>query len=162
MIRRTALVLGLLAGASCASEESEGDVTGPGSTSGATYTAIVSEVRFSQSLPPSMLVTLNVTNPTAAPLTLTYPAGCAVRIRLYRALDDSLAYDETKLPCSLETPASVTLSPHTSLSMGSGFRGMLAIAGDSLALTLYRVTAVPGIEGDRQLEVAAGNITLKQ
>lgn len=129
-------------------------------TPGISYSAEVSEVQFDGST--KMLVTLSILNNSIAPIALTYPAGCPVRIRLYRPADNVRVYDETRVTCQLTTPATITVSPQASRSLGSGFRSMAAIVGDSLQFAAYRVVAVPRTEGDNIIEVPAGTVVLKQ
>jgi hypothetical protein len=147
-----------LAAASCSSDEVTTSAE-PKATTGIEYTAGTSELRFEGNV--NLMVTLTIANRSAEPITLTYPAGCPVRIRLYRVADDSLRYDETRLTCTVTNPAQLTLQPQSSRSFGSGFRSMPRMAGDSLQFTLYRVAAVPTTEQESILEIPAGLIDLK-
>lgn len=156
--RALAVALAVLVAACSSNEITEGpdEVRTPGIE----YTASTSELEFDGTV--NLLVTLTIENKTADPVTLTYPAGCPLRIRLYRLQDDALRYDETRVACTVTDPVQLTIQPQTSRSLGSGFRNMTGIAGDSLAFTNYRVVAVPRTEGSSIIEVSAGSITLKQ
>ena len=160
MDRRAWTLVAAAVAVACGSDEIASGDQQPTLTPGLSYSAETSEIRFDGG--PSMLVTLSISNASLAPITLTYPAGCPVRIRLYRPSDNVRVYDETRVPCGLTTPASITISPQATRSLGSGFRGMTTIVGDSLQFTVYRVMAVPQTEGANIIEVPAGIIVLKQ
>jgi hypothetical protein len=135
-------------------------VTEPTLTPGLVYSASTTELRIDAGY--SLLVTLSIENTSTAPITLTYPASCPIRIRLYQPSDNALVYDETRVACASDGEATLTISPQDSRSIGSGFRGMPRIVGDSLPFAIYRVFAVPQMEGAAVFEVPAGSITLRQ
>jgi hypothetical protein len=147
-----------LALGACSSEE-DAALTEPAATPGIVYSASASETLIDGGY--RLLVTLSIENTTVAPVTLTYPATCPIRIRLYRPSDNALVYDETRVPCASDESATLTLSPQTTRSLGSGFRRMGAIMGDSIVVASYRVVAVPRTEGARVLEISAGSVVLR-
>ena len=156
--RCVALLTAALIGA-CSSAEDVG-IEEPAVTPGLVYSATTSEARFEGGS--NLLVTLSIENTSIAPITVTYPATCPIRIRLYQPSDNALVYDETRVACESGGQATLTISPQATRTIGSGFRGMMAIVGDSLRFATYRVFAVPQTEGARVLEIPAGSITLKQ
>jgi hypothetical protein len=158
--RRNALLVAALVMNACSSAEEVGDIVAPTITPGIAYSASATETRFDAGN--NLLVTLSIENTSIVPVTLTYPASCPLRIRLYQPADNALVYDETRLACSTTEPATLTISPGTIRTIGSGFRGMVWIVGDSLRFATYRVVAVPQMEGAHVFEIAAGNITLRQ
>lgn len=157
--RRVALLAAALAIGACSSTE-EAAITAPTSTDGVVYSASASETRFEAGY--NLLVTLSIANTTAAPVALTYPASCPIRIRLYQPSDNALVYDETRVPCPSDTQATLTIPAFSERTIGSGFRGMVRIVGDSLRFATYLVFAVPQTEGAFVFEIPAGSITLKQ
>jgi hypothetical protein len=84
-----------------------------------------------------------------------------VALRIYRGLDDALLYDETRLACSLNTSATLQVLPGQSRTIGSGFRQMTAIMGDSIPCGRYRLVGVPLTEGATLTEVEVGEVFLR-
>ena len=154
----SALLAAAMTIGACSSADEDGFVE-PTITPGIVYAAAASETRFDAWY--NLLVTVSIENTSAVPITLTYPASCPIRIRLYQPADDALVYDETKVVCPFDDQATITISPGATRSIGSGFRGMVGIVGDSLRFATYRVFAVPQMEG-HVFEVPAGSITLRQ
>jgi hypothetical protein len=157
-LARIALLSTALAISACSSDED--DPMEPETTPAVVYSASVSETRFSAGY--SLLVTLSIENISLFPVTLTYPASCPIRIRLYEPADNAPVYDETRVICPFDGQATLTISPGATRTIGSGFRAMVGIVGDSLRFATYRVFAVPQMEGSGVVEVPAGSVTLKQ
>jgi hypothetical protein len=107
-----------------------------------------------------MSVDVTLTNTTSSSIEYSYPAGCPTRFRLYRESDDALVYDQTALPCSVSTTASLTLAPFQARTLSSGGRFPWEISGDSLAPGNYRVTGVLRITGEEPIELEAGTYRL--
>lgn len=133
------------------------DGTGPQSDfDGVRYSAMVSTIQSGQSLTQfTVLVTLE--NLTTATVTRTYPAGCPVRVRLYRAADGVRVYDEMMLTCSVTTPATITLTSRESKTLTSGPRTPASVLGDSLQGGNYTVHGVAQTEGATFVELGAGS-----
>lgn len=125
------------------------------------YSMTSSEFLPHSELPPNLLLVMGLRNVSAATVDRSYPAGCPVRIRIYRTLDSALLYDETRLACALTDPASMRLVAGESRTIGSGFRQMTQIMGDSIPCGTYRVVGVPQTEGSKVIEVEAGEATLR-
>jgi hypothetical protein len=108
---------------------------------------------------------VNVTaeNRTGVAKTRTYPAICPVRVRLYRASDDALLYDETRKDCAPAPEGTLTIEPFGTKPLTSGIRFPATIAGDSLATasTIYNVHAVVMTEGSKFVEINAGTTHLR-
>lgn len=121
---------------------------------GVEYTAEVEEIVSETTR--RFTVVAHLTNTKNESVTRTYPAGCPVRIKLHRALDNQLVYDETQLPCSVTTPTTITIAPGGTHKLQSGVRWPPTVLGDSLAATTYNVRAVVNTEGTRLVEVSAG------
>lgn len=155
VFRVCSLFAALFAAGSCgASADGEG-LTGPvEEIDGVRYTARVEEILAETTRRFAVFVTLTNTNPES--VTKTYPSGCPVRIRLYRQQDNKLQYDETKVACSVTSPASFSLAPGASQSLQSGVRWPPDVLGDTLVAVTYNVRAVVTTEGTRVVEVEAG------
>ena len=123
---------------------------------GVKYTAVVNTIQSNNSLTQfTVLVTLE--NMTTATVTRTYPAGCPVRIRLYRVTDAKLVYDETARACGFTNPATLTLTSRATIKLTSGPRLPGTVLGDSLPVATYTVHAVVSTEGTTFVEIAAGS-----
>ena len=142
----------LIAIAGCAT-----DGTGPQTEfDGVKYTATVSLIQSGQSLTQfAVLVTLE--NMTTATVTRTYPAGCPVRVRLYRQVDGRRVYDETLRTCDFTTSATITLTSRATQTLTSGPRLPGTVLGDSLPVATYIVHAVATTEGISLVELPAGS-----
>lgn len=152
-------IAGALAIVSCGGSD---DPAGPAgeTTNGIVYSARANAITASTYLPGFNII-LTLSNPTGNAVTVTYPAGCPVRVRLYRLLDDRLMYDETKVTCQVTSPATMTLQAGQTRTVGSGSRENCAVAGDSIVMNaVYRFTAVPQMEGATTLELPAGELNL--
>jgi len=125
------------------------------------YSMQSSETNLDVDLPPNLLLAMTIGNTSSAAVDRVYPAGCPIRFRIYRTLDDSLVYDETKVACSLTTPATIRIQPGEQRTIGSGFRQMTGIMGDSIPCGTYRLVGVPGTEGTQVIEVEAGETVLR-
>lgn len=132
------------------------DGTGPQTDfDGVRYSATVSTIQSGQSLTQfTVLVTLE--NLTTATVTRTYPAGCPVRVRLYRQADGARVYDEVLLTCSVTTPATITLTSRESKTLTSGPRTPASVLGDSLTAGTYIVHGVAQTEGATFVELNGG------
>lgn len=159
-MNRTVVTFGIIAAGIAAAACGGGNAkaSGPneigGGFDGVTYTAEVQEIIASTTRRFTVVATL--TNTKSVAVTRVYPAGCPVRIKLHRALDNELVYDETKIPCSVTTETTVTIPPGETRTLQSGVRWPPTVLGDSLAATSYNVRAVVQTEGTRVVEVAAG------
>lgn len=143
---------------------SMGGSTGPAEAEeipAVTYTMEGTEFLPSSQLPPNLMIVMSVENEGSVPVEKSYPAGCPVRIRIYRDLDDTLIYDETKLGCSNSDPATFRVLPGETRTIGSGFRQMTQIMGDSIPCGRYRLVGVPQMEGDEVIEIPAGEAFLR-
>jgi hypothetical protein len=109
---------------------------------------------------PVFLVVLHARNRGESAITLTYPATCPVRVRLYRLADTTLAYDETRRQCDQATIATVRIDPGKQWDIGSGFRDHGAVAGDSLPGATYIVRAVVSLDQVQSREISAGTVLL--
>jgi hypothetical protein len=146
---------GLLAGAACGGSASASGPSGIGNQfDGVEYSAVVTEIPHETTRWFSVVVTLRNTNDVTA--TRSYPAGCPVRVRLYRLLDNQLVYDETKNVCGVTTATTITLLPGQAATLQSGSRWPPSVVGDSLSATTYNVRAVVQTEGTVLNEVDAG------
>jgi hypothetical protein len=125
------------------------------------YSMQSSETNLDVDLPPNLLLVMRMENPSAAAIERVYPAGCPIRFRIYRSLDNTLLYDETKLACTLTTPVTMRIQPGEARTIGSGFRQMPGIMGDSIPCGTYRLVGVPGTEGTKVVEVEAGETVLR-
>jgi hypothetical protein len=105
-----------LAGA-CASED-DAALVEPTAIPGVAYSASASETRFEAGY--NLLVTLSIENTSTVPVTLTYRASCPIRIRLYQPSDNALVYDETRVPCTSDSPATMTISPQATRTIARG------------------------------------------
>jgi hypothetical protein len=105
---------------------------------------------------PPLAVLVTLRNTTSATIVRTYPAGCPVRIRLFRLDDDTALYDETAHECLGTTPVEISVAPGASKVLTSGTRSPWAIHGDSLAGATYRFAAVLRIVGENPIELDAG------
>jgi hypothetical protein len=123
---------------------------------GVTITAAV--VELSDKL---VSVQATLSNTTAERIDLHYPAGCPVRIRLYRALDDALVYDEGIWECNYDVGVDLTVPPGGRRVLTSGTRFSWEIAGDSLPLGAYVARAILRIVGQNPIEVEAGLYNLR-
>ena len=121
---------------------------------GVAYAAEIREIVATTTRRFSAFVTM--TNTKGLAVTRTYPAGCPVRIRLYRASDGVLVYDESRRPCTYSEPVTLTLNAGESKTLQSGVRWPPDVLGDSLAAVRYFVGAVVQTEGAQLVEIAAG------
>jgi hypothetical protein len=125
------------------------------------YSMEPSEFQPSSALPPNLLLIMTVQNGATVPIERTYPAGCPVRLRIYRQLDSALLYDETKVACTVDTPVTFLVQPGESRAIGSGFRQMTQIMGDSIPCGHYRLVGVPQTERTTVIEIEAGEAFLR-
>ncbi len=103
-------------------------------------------------------LTLRVTlrNTTTNAITISYPAGCPVRIRLYRLLDGARVYDEARLACGAPELVPFRIDARASRALHSGWRTVCFVRGDSLPVGEYRAAAIVQLVGDAPVEVEAG------
>ena len=148
-MRRLIGTLCLLAAASCGQDP----VALKSVVNGVKYTATNTVVPIL-----GFVVLVKLENLTTETLTRTYPSGCAVRIRLYLAIDGRRVYDETQQPCLYDAPATIQLPSRTTYQLTSG--GRLNLLGDSLPQATYIVRGVVRTEGPAALEVDAGTVNL--
>jgi hypothetical protein len=157
-LRRTLMIVagaGAVAAAACGGNASGSGPTGTNNEfAGVAYTATVEEIPALTTRRFTVMVTLR--NTTGQTVTRSYPAGCPVRIRLYRLLDGELVYDESDLECAFADPATITLAPGESKTLQSGPRWPPAVVGDSLVPSTYNVGAVLKTEGTTAVEISAG------
>ena len=151
-----ALAFGSACGSSSDATGPEDDVSGD-----IEYSMQSSETNLDVDLPPNLLLVMTMANRSSGAVEKVYPAGCPIRFRIYRSLDNQLLYDETKVACSLTTPVAISLQPGESRTIGSGFRQMPGIMGDSIPCGTYRLVGVPGTEGTTVVEVEAGETVLR-
>jgi hypothetical protein len=153
--RSLATLLIVATAASCGGNASaSGPIGVSNEFGGVAYTAEIREIVSTTTRRFMVVVTLSNTRGIAA--TRTYPAGCPVRIRLYRVSDGVLVYDESKTPCAVTDPVTVTLFAGESMTLQSGVRWPPNVLGDSLAAVRYYVGAVVQTEGTQFVEIAAG------
>lgn len=149
------LALGGIAAAGCST-----DVAAPQNEyNGVKYTAAVNEI-ISPVGAKQFAVIVTLQNTGGGPQERTYPAACPVRIRLYRASDGVLVYDETQWPCSATPTATITIDGFSSKTLQSGPRFPTVVMGDSLPHTTFTVYAVTFTEGSTWLEIRAGTYTM--
>jgi len=154
---RTALVCVALLGAplACGGTDAAGPAPPGNVLDGVAYTASV------EILDKLVVLRVTLTNTTTGAITRSYPAGCPVRIRLYRLTDNALVYDESQAPCGSTTPVSVTIAPQQSASLTSGPRYRCTIAGDSLPTpATYFAAALVRIVGMNPIELDAGTYSI--
>ncbi|HYV99094.1 MAG TPA: hypothetical protein VE967_16680 [Gemmatimonadaceae bacterium] len=144
------------AAAACGSDSGTGPRTTVG---GIKYTARVELVEAGGTAP-LLSVVATLTNTTGAPQMRTYPAGCPVRILLYRQSDNTLVYDERTRDCAPEPTATVTIDPLATADLQSGIRFPATVAGDSLPFATYKVRAAVMTEGAKQVLIDAGTYFL--
>jgi hypothetical protein len=126
---------------------------------GVRYTATVSTIQSGMSLTQfAVLVTLE--NMTTTTVSRTFPAGCPVRIRLYRQADGRLVYDETQRTCDFTTTTTIQLQSRETHTLTSGPRLPGTVLGDSLSSATYSVHGVAATEGATMVELAAGTYLL--
>lgn len=106
----------------------------------------------------TVLVTLE--NTTGGTLTRTYPATCPVRIKLYRASDQALLYDESRRDCDMSITATLTIGGRETAQVSSGVRFAQNVLGDSLPSTTYNVKALVLTECTKTVLIDAGQYTL--
>lgn len=123
------------------------------------YSATVKNIEILRGTPPFIAI-LRIQNAGRQMVTLTYPASCPVRIRLYREADSVRVYDETVRPCGSETTATLRLAPGQQWDIGSGVRYPATVAGDSLEPGSYIVRVVPQTAHDGTVEIVAGTFVL--
>jgi hypothetical protein len=150
--RRLIGVLSMVAFAGCSS-----DAVGPATTfGGVQYSAAVNTIQSGSSLTQfTILVTMK--NTTTATVTRTYPAGCPVRMRMYRSSDGKRVYDETTRTCTFTDPATITLQSLGTATLTTGPRLPGTVLGDSLPSATYIIRAVVQTEGTTFVEVDAGS-----
>jgi hypothetical protein len=152
-VSRKAIAAAALIGAAGCGTDPVGPKTEYG---GVKYTAAVNTIQSGMSLTQfAVLVTLE--NMTTATVTRTYPAGCPVRIRLYRDSDGKRVYDETLRTCAFTNPATLQLTSRATFTLTSGPRLPGTVLGDSLPVATYIVHAVVQTEGTTVVEIAAGS-----
>ena len=145
---------------SCSS--GEGDVSEPTAPGGQVfgdlaYSARVLEVEHTQTTVKQLTLRVELTNQSDEMLSRAYPAGCPVRIRLYRVLDNALVYDESRFPCGAESPIGFSLGPQQSIAISSGTRNPWEVAGDSLPVPAsYYAAALVRVVGQNPIEIDAG------
>jgi hypothetical protein len=157
------LVLLLVTAAGCST-----DVSGPSTQfGGVKYTAVTNDivtcplgVTSGPQCHHQFSVIVTMQNTTGATLTRTYPAGCPVRVQLYRLSDNARLYDETRWACDATPVATITLPGFSTTTLSSGVRFPGNVAGDSLPLVAYTVRAVVFTEGAASVIINAGTYTL--
>jgi hypothetical protein len=149
--------------ATTADEDVPDELTEP-TANGVNATASVTEI-ITNSTPPTSFpkiqfnVKVTLANTTGSAKTITYRAGCSVRIQL-RAADDSNLYDETARDCDPGL-ATITIPAQSQQLMYSGIRFPTSVLGDSLAPGRYRVVAVfQRDDGALHIEAGAYSIPL--
>jgi hypothetical protein len=148
-------VAGGVGAAACGGSASGSGPTGTNNQyAGVAYSATVEEIPAVTTRRFTVMVTLR--NTTGQTVTRSYPAGCPVRIRLYRLLDGALVYDESDIECAFADPTTITLAPGESRTLQSGPRWPPAVVGDSLPASTYNVRAVLKTEGTEPVEISAG------
>lgn len=160
--RRALIAVGVTAAAvACGSVGESTGVDPEVSAPALTYQMEGSEFQPSGALPPNLLVIMSAQNGASVPIETSYPAGCPIRLRIYRQLDSALLYDETQLACAVPSPVSFRVQPGETRSIGSGFRQMTQIMGDSIPCGRYRLVGVPQTEGTKVIEIEAGEAFLR-
>jgi hypothetical protein len=156
-------VLALLAAAGLAC--SDDDATGPTENTtitGLALTASVVEVTAGGGSGSAKLLSVQVSirNTTDTTIARGFPAGCAVRIRLYRAGTDELVYDQTQWACEADTSVPFQLPGGQTKTLASPTFFPWNVSGDSLAAGSYRATGVLRLTGESPIELPAGTYRL--
>jgi hypothetical protein len=147
----------------------DGDITdpnGPGGGGGQVfgdiaYVASVAEIEHTLTEVKQLSVQVDLTNQTGEQLARAYPAGCPVRVRLYRPLDGALVYDESRTPCTAENPVDFTIGPHGTVQPASGPRNPWFVHGDTIAApATYNAAALVRIVGQNPIEIDSGTYRL--
>jgi hypothetical protein len=108
-----------------------------------------------------LIATVSFHNRTPAAVDVEYPAGCAVRLRLFRSGRRDSAFDERSLACDASVTLPLAIPAQETRTLVSGFRSPDAILGDSLPSGRYDVVAVLRLAGHEPVEISAGSLTLK-
>jgi hypothetical protein len=117
---------------------------------------------------------VTLTNTAETAITLHYPAGCPVRMRLTEpGANGEIVYDESSLPCNLAASVDVTLQPGASTTLASTPRFPWDVAGGSTCISddgvvgpacvapgSYVASVILRITGENPIEVDAGNYRL--
>jgi hypothetical protein len=109
---------------------------------------------------PMLSVGVDITNTTNDPITLHYPAGCPVRIRLYQAGNDNLVYDQSLFPCNYDVIVPLALAPGQTRSLSSGDFFPWVVGQDSVTPGYFRAVAILRITGEEPFELEAGSYRL--
>ncbi len=159
---RTALSALLVASSACDPTGSVTDPDGNGDNvvRGLSLTAAVHLITHEVTSAVQMTVRTAIRNTTGASITVSYPLGCPVRIRLYKPPATTPAYDESRLACPFDQLGTMTIPANSTAELTSGVRFPETIRGDSLAPGPYRAAAVVQFVGDAPVEVDAGQYVL--
>ena len=113
-------------------------------------------IRYSAAVVPTagfFNVAVTLQNTTSGATTRTFPTGCAIRVRLFRAADDALLYDESRVPCPPGDSTTIAIPGSGAYTLYSGLRTF----GDSLPVTTYYVRLYVLTEGKKNpVMVSAG------
>jgi hypothetical protein len=115
------------------------------------------ESLFLESFPVQVVANVEITNQTSGPVTLTFPDGCLVVLRVYRdAQRTQLAYDMARDYGCTQALVPVTVRAGESKQLSSPPISAAKILGDSLPNGTYYFSALVRANGQR-LELRAGS-----
>jgi hypothetical protein len=156
----TLLTLLAAAGLSCSSDETTAPDEQP--IPGINISAAVMTIAGGGAYAPGMLLSLGatITNTTNAAVTLSTPAGCAVRVRLYQLSGAKRVYDQTTFPCDAAVTVPLNLAAGESKTIPSQTTFPHNLESDSIPPATYRATAVVRITGQAPIELEAGSYRL--
>jgi hypothetical protein len=117
---------------------------------------------------------VTLTNTSESALTLHYPAGCPVRMRLTETgANGTIVYDEASIQCNVATAVDLTLQPGASTTLASTPRFPWDVAGGSVCIIdegvagpdcippgAYVASVILRIIGEDPIELDAGTYRL--
>ena len=118
------------------------------------------ETLIMESFPVQVRANVQITNSSGSAVTITFPDGCLVLLRVYRDAErTSLAYDmERDFGCT-QALVPVTIGAGESKTISAPTISAAKILGDSLPNGTYYFTALTRPEGQR-VELRAGSAAL--
>ena len=118
------------------------------------------ESLFLESFPVQVVANVEITNLTGAPVTITFPDGCLVALRVYRDADRTrLAYDSSRDFGCTQALVPVTIGAGESRELSTPPISAARILGDSLPNGTYYFSALVRPNGQQlQLRAGSGNL----
>ena len=147
--------------AACSSKSNDPIEPGPGAGGSQTIVQNNIEYRaeslFLESFPVQVVANVEITNPTGAPVTITFPDGCLVLLRVYRDAERTkLAYDMAQDYGCTQALVPVTIAAGQTRELSTPPISAAKILGDSLPNGTYYFSALVRPNGQR-IELRAGS-----